>query len=326
MQDSGESKVCFPHFNSSCRKKLRSPVEALLTSSLLFCITLLTVTLNLLVIISIYHFRQLHTTTNLLLLSLAVADFLVGFLQMPVEILLLNGCWILGDIVCLIHNFLAMVIVNASVGNMVLISVDRYVAICEPMLYSTKVTMKRVQLCICLCWIFSTVHTSWMIRDLLAQPGKHNSCYGECVLMISHEEGIVDFFVTFFGPITVIVVLYSRVFGVAVSHSRPARLQTLTVIQRSKKTPPLRSQVKAAKTLGVVVVIFLLCFCPLFVFTVAESNMIGESSTAEVWLLYLNSCLNPLIYVFCYPWFRKSIKRLVTLQPVKACSFQVDIM
>lgn len=57
MQDPEESEVCFPHFNSSCRKKLRSPVEALLTSSLLFCITLLTVALNLLVIISIYHFR-----------------------------------------------------------------------------------------------------------------------------------------------------------------------------------------------------------------------------------------------------------------------------
>lgn len=270
--------------------------------------------------------RQLHTATNLLLLSLAVADFLVGFLQMPVEILLLNGCWILGDIVCLINNFLGMVIVSASVGNMVLISVDRYVAICEPMLYSTKVTMKRVQLCICLCWIFSTVHTSWVQRDLLGQPGKHNSCYGECVLIIRYEEGIVDIFVSFFGPIAVIVVLYARVFAVAVSHSRPARLQTSAAIQRSKRTPPLRSQVKAAKTLGVVVVIFLLCFCPFCVFTMAESNMIGESSAAEIWLLYLNSCLNPLVYVFCYPWFRKSIKRLVTLQPVKACSFQVDIM
>lgn len=256
--------------------------------------------------------RQLHTTTNLLLLSLAVADFLVGFLQMPVEILLLNGCWILGDIVCLINNFLAMVIVSASVGNMVLISVDRYVAICEPMLYSTKVTMKRVQLCICLCWIFSTVHTSWILRDLLVQPGKHNSCYGECVLIIRDEEGIVDIFVSFFSPIAIIVVLYARVFAVAVSHSRHARLQTAAAIQRLKKTPPLRSQVKAAKTLGVVVVIFLLCFCPFYAFTMAESNMIGESSAAEVWLLYLNSCLNPLVYVFCYPWFRKSIKRLVT--------------
>lgn len=246
---------------------------------------------------------------------------------MPVEILLLNGCWILGDIACLINNFLAMLLVSVSLGNMVLISVDRYVAICDPMLYFTKVTMKRVQLCICLCWIFSTVHTSWVLRDLLARPSRYNSCYGECVLVIGFEEGLVDIFVSFFGPIAVIVVLYARVFAVAVSHSRPAGLRTSAADGRSKKTSPVRSQIKAAKTLGVVVVIFLLCYCPFYVFTMAaESNFIGESSAAEVWLLYLNSCLNPLIYVFCYPRFRKSIKCLVTLQPVKACSFQVDVM
>lgn len=244
---------------------------------------------------------------------------------MPVEILLLNSCWILGDIVCLINNFLAMLIVSVSVGNMVLISVDRYVAICEPMLYSTKVTMKRVKLCVCLCWIFSTVHSSWMLRDLLVQPGKYNSCYGECVLIIKYEEGLVDIFVSFFGPITVIVVLYSRVFAVAVSHSRLVGLHTLAAIQRSKRTAPVRSQMKAAKTLGLVVVIFLLCFCPFYVFTIAaESNLIGESSAVEIWLLYLNSCLNPVIYVFCYPWFRKSIKSLVSLKTVKTCSFQLD--
>lgn len=267
--------------------------------------------------------RQLHTTTNLLLVSLAVADFLVGSLQMPVEILLLNSCWVLGDIVCLINNFFAIQIVSVSVGNMVLISIDRYVAICQPMLYSSRVTMKRVQLCICLCWIFSTVHSSWMLKDLLVRPGKHNSCYGECVLIIKYEEGVVDIFVSFFGPISIIVVLYLRVFAVAVSQSRQTGLRAAAAVQRSKKTAPMRSQMKAAKTLGVVVVIFLLCFCPFYVLTIAaESSTIGESSAVEIWLLYLSSCLNPLIYVFCYPWFRKSIKRLVSLESLKTCSVQ----
>lgn len=57
MLDSEELQLCFPHVNSSCRRKPRSPVETVLTSTSLFCITLLTVTLNLLVLICIYHFR-----------------------------------------------------------------------------------------------------------------------------------------------------------------------------------------------------------------------------------------------------------------------------
>ncbi|KAL7385225.1 hypothetical protein ABVT39_017926 [Epinephelus coioides] len=77
--------------------------------------------------------------------------------------------WLKGH--CLSKSYIS---VSASVGNMVLISADRYIAICDPMFYSTKVTVKRVQLCICLCWIFSAVHSSWMLRDLLKQPGRHS--------------------------------------------------------------------------------------------------------------------------------------------------------
>ncbi|KAG7502497.1 trace amine-associated receptor 13c-like, partial [Solea senegalensis] len=101
---------------------------------------------------------QLHTTTNLLLLSLAVADFLVGLLQMPLVLLQNQGCWFLGDIMCVVHYFFAALLVNVSVGSMVLISVDRYIAICNPMFYTTRVTLTRVKLCICLCWIYPGVH------------------------------------------------------------------------------------------------------------------------------------------------------------------------
>uniref|UniRef100_A0A3B4URX1 Trace amine-associated receptor 13c-like n=2 Tax=Seriola dumerili TaxID=41447 RepID=A0A3B4URX1_SERDU len=329
MEALEEDELCFPQLNNSCRKTMRSHLEATLIYTLLSFITVLTVVLNLLVIISISHFRQLHTSTNLLLLSLAVADFLVGLLQMPPEILLFRGCWILGDFICVVNYFLGYLTVGVSVGNMVLISIDRYMAICDPMFYNTKVTLRRVQYCVYLCWVFSVVHSACILRDFLKQPDRYNTCYGECVVVLTYLETAADLLFTFLGPIVVITVLYLRVFVVAVSQARAMRSHIAAVtLQRSETVKAKKSELKAARTLGVVIAAFLLCNSPYYCFIVAvENNLIGTSASGiELWLLYFNSCLNPVIYVFFYPWFRKSIKHIVTLQILQPGSSEANLM
>ncbi|XP_039670581.1 trace amine-associated receptor 4-like [Perca fluviatilis] len=144
-QDGAE--LCFPQlFNTSCRK-LTPWFEVMLIHILLYSISLLTVALNLLVITSVSHFRQLHTPTNTLLLSLAVSDFLVGLVLMPGEIFRKTSCWFLGDFVCFLYNYLSAILPASSIGDMVLISVDRYVAICDPLHYNTRITVHRAKLC-----------------------------------------------------------------------------------------------------------------------------------------------------------------------------------
>ncbi|MEQ2308986.1 hypothetical protein AMECASPLE_033956, partial [Ameca splendens] len=101
MDSSRNSSLCFPNHNSSCRRLLLPLSETVLFHTLLTLISLLTVMLNLLVIISISHFRQLHNPTNSLLLSLAVSDLAVGLLVMPIEGLrYLETCWLLGRLMC----------------------------------------------------------------------------------------------------------------------------------------------------------------------------------------------------------------------------------
>ncbi|XP_066569653.1 trace amine-associated receptor 3-like [Amia ocellicauda] len=79
---------------------------------------LITVCGNLVVIISISHFKQLHTPTNLLVLSMAVADFLLGLFVMPFSMVrTVETCWYFGD------------------------TFYRYYAVCDPLLYTSKITM-----------------------------------------------------------------------------------------------------------------------------------------------------------------------------------------
>ncbi|KAI3355665.1 hypothetical protein L3Q82_004255 [Scortum barcoo] len=167
--------------------------------------------------------RQLHTPTNFLLLSLAVSDFLVGLLLMPFQILLIGGCWILGSLICGLFYYASLILTSASVGNMVLISVDRYVAICDPLCYPTRVTQRRVKLCVCLSWACALFYNGVIVIDFLNQPDRYNSCYGECIVVIDFITGAIDIVLTFVGPIAVIIVLYMRVFVVAVSQARAMR-------------------------------------------------------------------------------------------------------
>ncbi|CAI5670828.1 trace amine-associated receptor 9-like [Oreochromis aureus] len=166
-----ETELCFPQLlNSSCVRQKRPQIEAVCIYTLLSSISLLTAVLNLLVIISIAHFKQLHTPTNLLLLSLAVSDFFVGLI-MACQISLLDGCWFLGDHMCALYSSLDYIATSASVGTMVLISADRYVAICDPLHYPPKITIKRVSLLLfyfnsCLNPLIYTFCYPWFLKSI----------------------------------------------------------------------------------------------------------------------------------------------------------------
>ncbi|XP_054644188.1 trace amine-associated receptor 13c-like [Dunckerocampus dactyliophorus] len=324
METENQSEVCFSQLNISCRNPTTHWSEGVLLTVLLSIICIFTVVLNLLVIISISHFRQLHTPTNLLLLSLAVSDCLVGLLVIPGEILRHTSCWTLGDVQCLWYNYLAYFVTSVSVGNMVLISADRYVAICDPLHYNTKVTVRRVQLCVCLCWFFALLYCSIILKDQLMQLGKNKSCYRRCAVVIDYYAGVVDVVVTFILPLSIIITLYMRVFVVAVSQARAMRSHVTSVtLQHSVTVRAKKSELKAARTLGVLVLVFLMCFCPFYIGTLTG---VASYLRFVIIVFYFNSCLNPLIYALFYPWFRRAVRHIVTLHILQPGSWGDSIL
>ncbi|KAI4873645.1 hypothetical protein NFI96_001178 [Prochilodus magdalenae] len=312
--------LCFPQQPDSCPRAPRLSVLKVIMYAFMLVTVLMTVFGNLLVITTISHFRQLHSPTNLIILSLALVDCMMGCLVMPFTMVRwVEGCWFLGDFFCQMHSSLDMTLSIASILHLCLVSVDRYLAICEPLRYRMKVTNCTIAVCLATIWLFSLSFGFGIVFSRVNTLGLETmitSCVGYCALTFNKEWTVIGALLNFFIPGTIMSCLYLKIFCVA---RKQAKVISETKAGGwSSETSPSSEQRerKAAKTLGIVMGFFLLCWLPFFMTNLIDPflNFMTPVDVfdALIWLAYFNSMCNPLIYGFFYPRFQRAFKIIIS--------------
>uniref|UniRef100_UPI00398F55C1 trace amine-associated receptor 1-like n=1 Tax=Pristiophorus japonicus TaxID=55135 RepID=UPI00398F55C1 len=331
-------QYCYEFVNGSCPKATQSNSLRFSMYIFMLLIILFTVIGNMLIIISISHFKRLHTPTNYLILSLATADFLLGCLVMPYSMVRsIEGCWYLGQLFCKIHSSCDVMLSTASILHLCFISVDRYYAVCDPLRYKIRVTSFSVQIMIFISWALSAVFAFGLIFLELNIKGieefyyNNITCYGSCTLIFSEISGVVASMISFYIPGVIMLCIYCKIYCVAMKQVRSINRITIQIqnITENKRRFSRNSERKAAKTLGIVMGVFLICWSPFFICNTMDAFV--NYSTPPVlfdtlvWFGYLNSTFNPIIYGFFFYWFRKAVKIIWTCKIFQPVSSRVDL-
>ncbi|XP_053372203.1 trace amine-associated receptor 13c-like [Clarias gariepinus] len=293
-------------------------------------VVLLTLCGNLLIIISVLHFKQLHTPTNTIVLSLAVSDFLIGaFVMLPVLIWTIESCWIFEKGYCFCLMVTSFFLGNVSIYNIALIAVDRYLALSNPFFYINIISRRKMCIvvylnwCLCLMYVIAVLYFNGSFMTFFI-------CPGECFLFFNEICSIIDLVHSFIFPLCVIIILYTLVFVIAKKHATAIRdFNNLTLPKTQKVTShSMKSERKAAKVLGILVSVFLVCLLPYFVFTFLGNVIKIQPETFQkvLIMIYLNSTINPFIYALFYPWFRRCTRLIITLQIFQADSALINVL
>ena len=282
---------------------------------------------------SVYCNRRLRKVSYYFLVSLAASDILFVIFSLPFRIYFeLNSGWLLGKQTCQFWIFVDLLCTSASIVSLSLISVDRYVALSRPLRYLVIMTVRRCVFSITAVWLFCfiisllSVHTWSKDATFIHSP--------QC-LKLDKVYYTVASILAILIPLIILLVLYFLVFKMAFEQSKkihrgaynnsPRPEESILNIASSlsrhsvskrRQTSAIR-ELKATKTLIIVVGTFLLCWLPFCVLLLMQQHSPKyisslSSKTQEIigqlflhTLPALNSAVNPFIYTFFNSEFRK---------------------
>ncbi|XP_014694419.3 motilin receptor [Equus asinus] len=108
---------------------------------------------NVVTVLLIARYRDMRTTTNLYLGSMAVSDLLI-LLGLPFDLYRLwrSRPWVFGQLLCRLSLYVGEGCTYATLLHMTALSVERYLAICRPLRARVLVTRRRVRALIAALW------------------------------------------------------------------------------------------------------------------------------------------------------------------------------
>ena len=249
--------------------------------------TILTVIGNTVFLITLLKTASLHTPSNALLGALCVTDLLVGLLCQPMHItVLLSKPGPCCPPLIKAFNFIYYWSCWNSFFYSLLITLDRYAAICYPYKYRQLARCRKYIYLTLSIFIFFAVHSA--IRLLFYKKSE--------ISFISVAVGLE------LVIIITVVVIYVKIYKIAFWQRRRT-VVSVGDIDGRQRSPISTKEKSRTHTVAIILGVFVICYIPYTVFGVHRIlyylRKMDYNVDFGIWANYLvlfNSCLNPIIY------------------------------
>lgn len=272
-----------------------------LVSLIMYCVIFVLGLLGNSLVIYVTGYRMKRTVNSVWFLNLALADFLCTiFLIFSIISLSQNNTWNFGRIMCKLNNFVTVVNMFASIFLLTAISLDRCLSIWVVVWAQNHRTVHKAQVISSIIWVMAVACSIPFAtyRDVLEIEGMTFCTYtrsypGQSLMVFRFVMG-------FLVPFLVICVSYV---AIAVRAGR---------LQRNRRR-------RSRRIIFAVVLAFFICWLPFHVMQFLQFSSpdfqiyVQIGGSLSVCLAYLNSCLNPILYVFMCDEFQKKLKQSICL-------------
>ncbi|CAK6980815.1 chemerin-like receptor 1 [Scomber scombrus] len=253
-------------------------------------------------VIYVTGFRMKRTVNSIWFLNLALADFLfTAFLIFYTISVYQDYYWPFGLFMCKLNSFVYQVNMFASVFLLMAISLDRCLCTCAVVWARNNRTVCKAQLVSVAIWLMAMVcGIPYATFRKLLERNRVTYCVYSGDITQKLIFVIFRSIMAFLIPFLVITASY------------------VAIVVRTRRLQSARKQ-RSRRIIISVILAFFLCWFPFHVFRFLEFSkpqlvyIIVTGSPLAVSLAFLNSCLNPILYVFMCDEFQKKLKQSIFL-------------
>ncbi|XP_073537045.1 chemerin-like receptor 1 [Phyllobates terribilis] len=242
-------------------------------------------------VIWIAGFRMKNTVSALWFLHLAIADFLCCS-SLPMRIAEWAALFLHRPYFeyCIVNIFLFTVNMSASVLLLTAMSIDRWVSVMWPFWAKVHRSCNLVRITAAIIWGLSFIVRSLAEWCIFSYSTSYNP---ELHLTIQR----IRFVTMFVIPFLIIVTSY------------------VTIFYKLRKSKRSRRSQRSSRIITAVILCFFICWFPYYSLPLIPLHVYYITfyvlHTITISLAYLNSCLNPIIYVFMTPDFQQGFLRSI---------------